>query len=169
MSWRMWAALPPRCRNPIDDVDDEMEAVKIIEHHHVERRGGGALLLVPAYMNVAVIGAPVGETMDEPRIAVVGEDHRSIGGEQGIELDVRQSVRMLGVRLQAHQVHHVDDTDLQVGEEPRIIAVAARVSRVGMSPAQARTTSGSSSPSLLAHSKMPSPLVQCSIASSMLR
>jgi len=39
--------------------------------------------------------------------------------------------------------------------------VAARISSVGVSPQQAMTTSGSAPWSLLAHSQMPIPSVQC--------
>lgn len=46
-------------------------------------------------------------------------------------------------------------------------SIAARVSIVGTSPAQARTTSGSPPASLLAHGQMPMPAVQCLIAASM--
>jgi hypothetical protein len=49
----------------------------------------------------------------------------------------------------------------------RSIFTAASVSSVGTSPQQAMTTSGSPPSSLLAHSQMPSPAVQCLIASSM--
>ena len=41
---------------------------------HVERRRGRALLLVAAHVEVVVVGAPVGEAVDQPRVAVVGED-----------------------------------------------------------------------------------------------
>ena len=33
-----------------------------------------------------MIGAPVGEPVDQPGVAVVGEDHRPVGGEQRVEL-----------------------------------------------------------------------------------
>src|SRR5690349_10925172 len=35
-------------RRPVDHVDDEVEAVHVVEHHHVERRRRRALLLVAA-------------------------------------------------------------------------------------------------------------------------
>ena len=48
------------------------------------------------------------------------------------------------------------------------MSVAASTSRVGTSPAHASTTSGSwPGPSLLAHSQIPAPLVQCRTAESM--
>jgi hypothetical protein len=68
---------------------------------HVERGGRGAFFLVAADVQVPVVGAPVGEPVDEPRIAVVGEDHRLAGGEQRVEVTVRQPVRVFGVWLPA--------------------------------------------------------------------
>src|SRR5690606_18426225 len=40
----------------------------------------------------------------------------SVGGEQRVEVRVGQPVRVLPIVLEAHQVHHVDHTDLQVRE-----------------------------------------------------
>ena len=37
-------------------------------------------------------------------------------GEQGVEVPVAQAVRVLARRLQLHQVHDVDDADLQLRE-----------------------------------------------------
>ena len=48
-------------------------------------------------------------------------------------------------------------------------STAARVSRVGTSPAHAITTSGPTPLSLLAHSHIPMPAVQCFIAASIVR
>ena len=45
--------------------------------------------------------------------------------------------------------------------------MAASTSRVGVSPQQAITTSGSAPWSLLAHGQMPMPSVQCTTAASM--
>src|SRR6478672_297224 len=59
-------------RHPVDHVHHEVVAVEIVQHHHVERRGRRALLLVPAHVDVAVVRAPVGEAVDQPRVAVVG-------------------------------------------------------------------------------------------------
>ena len=78
----------------------------------------------------------------------------------------RQAVRMLARRLQLHQVDDVDDAHLELGQCLRSRSTAASVSSVGTSPQQAITTSGSPPRSLLAHSQMPMPAVQCLIASS---
>jgi hypothetical protein len=91
-------------------------AVEVVEHHHVKRRRGGALLLVSAHVDVAVVGAAVGEAVDQRRIAVVGEDHRLAGGEQRVELAIGQAVWMLDLGLEAHEVDDVDHPDGQVGK-----------------------------------------------------
>ena len=54
--------------------------------------------------------------MDQPRVAVVGEDDRLVGGEHHVEVAVGQPVRMLGFVLQAHQVDDVDEPDLEFGQ-----------------------------------------------------
>src|SRR5207248_11076142 len=58
----------------------------------VEGRGDRAFLLVAPDVQVAVISAPVGQAMDEPRISVEGEDDRTVAREQGVEIRVRQAV-----------------------------------------------------------------------------
>src|SRR6185437_8684601 len=66
-------------REPVDRVDDEVEAVEVVEHDHVERRRRRALLLVAAHVEVRVVRAAVSEAVDQPRVAVVGEDDRAVG------------------------------------------------------------------------------------------
>ena len=66
-------------------------------------------------MQVGVVGAPVGQPVDQPGIAVVGEDDRLLAGEESVEILVRQAVGVLFARLQRHQVDHVDHANLQVG------------------------------------------------------
>src|SRR3984893_11940377 len=87
-------------RHAVDHVADEMEAVEVVAHDHIERRGRRPLLLVAANVDVAVVGAPV----DQPGIAVMGKDDRLVGREQRIEIVVGNTVRMLLVWLQCHQI-----------------------------------------------------------------
>ncbi len=63
-------------RHAVDDIDHEVEPVEVVEHDHVERRRGRAFLLVPADVQVGVVRPAVGEAVDQPRVAVVGEDDR---------------------------------------------------------------------------------------------
>ena len=90
-----------QARDPVDHVDHQVEAVQVVEHHHVERRGGRALFLVAAHVQVVVVGPPVGQAVDQPRVAVVGEDDRLVRGEERVELLVGQAVRVLGLAAAA--------------------------------------------------------------------
>src|SRR3954452_15321857 len=100
--------------NAVNDVDDEVEAVDVVAHCHIEGRSHRALFLVAADVHVDMIVASVRESMDQPRIAMEGKDDRLVAREQRVELAVRHAVRMLGLLLQPHQVHDVDEAHLQV-------------------------------------------------------
>ena len=95
----------------IDGVHDEVEAVQIIEHRHIERRGDRTFFFVAADVQVLMVGATVGESVDQPGISVEREDDRFVFGEELVEIRVAQSVRMFALRLQFHQVDDVDDAD----------------------------------------------------------
>ena len=81
--------------HPVDHVAHEVEPVQVVADHHVERRGGGSLLLVSPDVEVPVVRPPVRQPVDQPRVAVIGEEDRLVGCEQGVELDVRQAVGVL--------------------------------------------------------------------------
>ena len=65
-------------------------------------------------MDAAVIAAPVDQSVDQPRIPVIGEDHRLVGSEHHVELPVGHPVRVLAVVLQSHQVYDVDEPHLEI-------------------------------------------------------
>ena len=44
-----------KCRNPIEHIDDQLEAIDVVAHRHVKRRGRGAFFLIAAHMKVMVI------------------------------------------------------------------------------------------------------------------
>src|SRR5262245_31607482 len=89
-------ARDPQARDAIDDVDGETEAVDLVANGEIERRVDVALLFVAAHVQVLVIGAPVGQSMDQPGIAVEVEDDRLVCGEQAVEVPVRETMWMLG-------------------------------------------------------------------------
>src|ERR1700730_10810190 len=84
-----------------------MVPVEVITHRHIERRCGRSLLLVTPDMQIVMVGAPIGEAMNEPRIPVVRKDDRLVSRENRIELAVCKSMGMFRCRLQGHQVDHV--------------------------------------------------------------
>src|SRR5262249_16891171 len=70
-----------KLRDAIDHVADQVKAIKIVEHAHVEWCRGGAFFLVAAYVNVLMACSPVGQPVNEPRVAMEGEDDRLVRGE----------------------------------------------------------------------------------------
>src|SRR5205814_10184668 len=102
-------------RHAVDRIADEVEAIKIIQHAHVERRRRRPFLFVAAYVNVRVTFTPISQPMNEPRIAVKGEDNRLVRREERVEFVVGQTMRMLARRLQLHQIDNIDDADFQLG------------------------------------------------------
>ena len=94
-------ALAARLRQAIDDVHDEMEAIQIVEYRHVEGGRDRAFFLVAADVKVGVIGAAIGQPVNQPRVGVEGEDDRFVRREQGVELRIAQAVRMFGLAAAA--------------------------------------------------------------------
>jgi hypothetical protein len=71
-----WICLAKAARAPSDHIDHEVKAIEVVEYAHV-KRGGGALLLVAAHVQVPMTGSPVGQAVDQPRVAVEREDDRT--------------------------------------------------------------------------------------------
>ena len=63
-----------------------------------------------------MVRAPVGEAMDEPGVAVVGEDHGPVGGEERVELGVGQPVGVLAGGLKAHEIDDVHHAHAELGQ-----------------------------------------------------
>src|SRR5712692_10398833 len=90
-------------RHAMNYVAGEVEAIDFVQDGHVERRRRGALLLVAADMQVVVVLPPVGQAVYQIWIAVEREDDGLVDGEDGIEVAVREAVRMLARGLQRHE------------------------------------------------------------------
>jgi len=102
-------------RHPVDYVAHQVEAIEFIQHAHVEWRARGTLFFVAAHVEVAVARSPVGKPVNEPRVAVEGEDDWFVSSEQRVEIVIREAMRMLARRLQLHEIHNIDNAHLQVG------------------------------------------------------
>lgn len=92
---------------------DKVEAVNLVLHAHIKWCGNRTLLLIAVDAQVAV-GALIGQLMHQRRVAVERKDDGLVLGEQRIVVGIGQAVGVLGVRIQLHQVHDVDDADLQL-------------------------------------------------------
>jgi hypothetical protein len=59
-------------RHAINDVDDQVEARRLVQHRQLQRRVDVAFLPVTPHVQVFVPLEAVGEPVDEPRITVNG-------------------------------------------------------------------------------------------------
>jgi hypothetical protein len=98
-------ALVPGLRQAVDGVHHKVEAVQIVQHRHVERRCDSAFLLITTDVDVVVVGAAVGQPVNQPRVGMEGEDNRFVLCEEFVAT-LRTSCRliskaplMLGTRL----------------------------------------------------------------------
>src|SRR5271156_5211616 len=60
-------------RQPIDHVHHQVKSIEVILHAHIERRSDRAFFFVAADVEVSV-SAPVGQPVDQPRIAMKAEN-----------------------------------------------------------------------------------------------
>src|SRR6516165_6404418 len=84
-----------KTRHPFDHVHRQMKAIELIEHRHVEWGRRRAFLVVAPHVHIVVIFAPVGQTMNEIGIAMVGKYHRPVAREQSVEFSIADSMGML--------------------------------------------------------------------------
>ena len=67
-----------QCRNAVDHVDGQAEAVDLVLDRQFQRRVDAAFFLVAAHVEVLVVGAAVGQAVDQPGVAVEVEDDRLV-------------------------------------------------------------------------------------------
>ena len=77
-----------QARHAVDDVDGETETVDLVFDGQFQRRVDIALFLVAAYVQIPVVGAAVGEAVDQPGIAVEVKNDRLVEGKQAVEVAV---------------------------------------------------------------------------------
>ena len=95
-------------------LDHQVVAAHLVEHHHVERCCGRALFGEAAHVEASRMGTPVHQLVDRARVAVEAEHHVDVAREQLVELVVGESVRVIVLRQQHHQVHHVHHAHTQI-------------------------------------------------------
>ena len=70
----------------VDDVGNQVKAIQVVAHRHIERCGGSALFFVSPHMQVVMVGAAVGQAVNQPGVAVISEYDGLVCGEQDIEI-----------------------------------------------------------------------------------
>jgi hypothetical protein len=128
-------------RHPLNHVHCQMEAIEPVEHHHIEWSRRGTFLDESPHMHAFMIFAPVGQTMNEIRISMIGKDHWPVGSEQPVEFGIADPVWMLVLGLSVIRSTTFTTRNFSSGRCLRSSPTAAIVSSVGTSPAQARSTS----------------------------
>ena len=76
-------------RDAVNRIDGETEPVRLVVDRQLHRRIDVALLLVTPYVQIPMVGAAVGETVNQPGIAMEIEDDRLVGRKERIEVRVR--------------------------------------------------------------------------------
>src|SRR3984885_12711539 len=86
----------PRAKtwDAVDHVAYQVEAIEVVPDAHVERGAGGAFLLVAAHVKICVARSPVSQPVNEPRVAVKGENNGLVRSEESVEVVVRKTVWM---------------------------------------------------------------------------
>ena len=128
----------------------QVKAAHLVADDHVEGRRRRPFLHETAHVEPFSAGSPVQDLVDRPLVAVKGKDDRLGGGEELDETWPRS--RPCGWTTRGKR--HIRSTTLttrtfRLGACLRSNQAAATTSRVGVSPAAARTTSGSPPWSLL--------------------
>ena len=98
----------------VDYLLNEVESVDLVLNSHIERGGDGTLFLIARNVEVAV-SSVIQELVYQRGVAVESEYNRLILGKQRVELGIRQTVRVLGMRLELHKIDDVDESDLYLG------------------------------------------------------
>src|SRR5437660_713401 len=102
--------------NTVHYIPSQVEAIKIVQDRHVERRCRRALLFVAPHMEIVMIVPAISEAVNQPGIAVIGKDDRLIHREHGVEIKIRETVRMLGRGLNGHQIDNIYHANPDVGK-----------------------------------------------------
>ena len=82
-------ANPLQLRNAVNRVDGETEPVRLVVDCQLHGRVDVAFFLVTSHMQVAVVCAAVGETVNQPGIAMEVKDDRLVVGKERIEVRIR--------------------------------------------------------------------------------
>jgi len=103
---RMRAAHLQR-RDTVDRVDRQRKPIHLVLNGESIGVLMLPLLLVAAHMQVVVIGAAIGQPVNQPRRGVEVEDDRLVSREQRVEFVAHKPARMLGARHQPEEIHDI--------------------------------------------------------------
>ena len=102
-------------RQAIHHVLHQVEPVQLVLHPDVKGRRDRALFHVAADVEVTV-GPAVGQPVDQPGVSMEAKDDVLVFREERIVIRFAQPVRVLGLRLQLHQINDINHPDFQIGQ-----------------------------------------------------
>src|SRR5262249_44859892 len=75
-------------RQSVNNVVHQVKAIEMIQYTNVEGSRGGSLFLVAAHMYVVVACAPIGQSVNEPWIAMKCKDDWFVDRKKRVEVEV---------------------------------------------------------------------------------
>ena len=96
----------------LESVDGQVIAAHLVEHNHIEWSSCGALIVKTTDMEPRFVGTAVHHAVDEPAIAVEGEDYVDVAREKFVEGNVVHAVRVIVGTHQHAEIDDVDDANL---------------------------------------------------------
>ena len=103
-------------RHAIDDADGKVESTETVEDQHVKRCSCGSALLVSTHVKVLVVSTTVDEAVDQCRIPVKSKNDRLVHGENRIEFQVSEAMRVAVTSFESEKVDHVDESNAERGD-----------------------------------------------------
>ena len=83
-------------RHTVESLDSETESISLVSDGELDRGVDVTLLHVSANVDVSRPGPSVGESVDQPRVRVEGDDDRLVSGEDAVKLLVSQTCACIG-------------------------------------------------------------------------
>ncbi len=75
--------------HPINHINYQIESINLVSNCQLQRCVDIAFLLVAPDMNALLIGAPVGQLVNQPRVAMEVKNYGLVWGKQSVKIHIR--------------------------------------------------------------------------------
>src|ERR1700675_4332223 len=83
-----------QARDAVDHVAREVKSIQFVQDGHIEGSRRRAFFLISADVEVVMIGAPISQAVNQPRITVVSKDDGLVDRKYRVELTIGKSMGM---------------------------------------------------------------------------
>src|ERR1700675_1264446 len=83
-----------QARGAVDHVAREVKTIQFVQDGHIEGSRRRAFFLISADVEVVMIGAPISQAVNQPRITVVSKDDGLVDRKYRVELTIGKSMGM---------------------------------------------------------------------------